>query len=102
MMHLNRAIEDPNLNNCRALLNTFLLQSMNYESTDDDDDAIVVHDFPPKSFHDRFVQIEAHCNGLICLASGCDHIFLWNPATKRSKKLPQSPVIVLLDRFTKD
>ncbi|XP_057492811.1 F-box/kelch-repeat protein At3g06240-like [Actinidia eriantha] len=88
-MHLNRAIEDCNFKNCRALVSTFPLQSINSESTDNDDDAIVVHDFPPTSVHDRFVQNEAHCNGLICLAAGCDHIFLWNPATKRSKELPK-------------
>ncbi|GFY91244.1 hypothetical protein Acr_07g0014400 [Actinidia rufa] len=78
MMHLNRAIEDPNLNNCRALLNTFPLQFMNYESTDDDDDAIVVHDFPLKSFQTDLSKLKL--------------------IPQSAPRNYQSPVIVLLDR----
>ncbi|KAL6536574.1 hypothetical protein OROGR_001818 [Orobanche gracilis] len=50
-------------------------------------------DYPMKNHHSA-VWVVGSCNGLVCVAIDEDDIFLWNPATRLSKKLP--PVSVQL------
>ncbi|KAK6133788.1 hypothetical protein DH2020_032499 [Rehmannia glutinosa] len=48
-------------------------------------------DYPKKNPH-RAVWIVGSCNGLICIAIDENDMFLWNPSTRTSKKLPPAAV----------
>ncbi|KAG6396682.1 hypothetical protein SASPL_142837 [Salvia splendens] len=48
-------------------------------------------DFPNLTPHST-VWVVGSCNGIICLAIDEDDVFLWNPATRKSKQLPSAVV----------
>ncbi|XP_057486624.1 F-box/kelch-repeat protein At3g23880-like [Actinidia eriantha] len=48
-------------------------------------------DYPLKDPHRSF-SVVGSCNGLVCIAIEEDAVFLWNPCTRKSKRLPDSRV----------
>ncbi|XP_074343082.1 F-box/kelch-repeat protein At3g06240-like [Apium graveolens] len=46
-------------------------------------------DLYPMKFKDRFTYVVGCCHGLVCLAGYDGCALLWNPTTKKSRKLPQ-------------
>lgn len=48
-------------------------------------------DYPGKSPHSA-VWVVGSCNGLICIALDEKDLYLWNPSTRKSKKLPPTGV----------
>ncbi|KAL1568509.1 hypothetical protein AAHA92_00119 [Salvia divinorum] len=48
-------------------------------------------DYPNKTPHSA-VWVVGSCNGIICLAIDEKDVFLWNPATRKSKQLPPAVV----------
>ncbi|CAI9099954.1 OLC1v1036857C1 [Oldenlandia corymbosa var. corymbosa] len=47
-------------------------------------------DFPVSGKGHKAISIVGSCNGLICVVVDYKDVFLWNPCTKRSNKLPSS------------
>ncbi|XP_042477783.1 F-box protein CPR1-like [Macadamia integrifolia] len=45
---------------------------------------------PPKYSYQE-TKIGGSCNGLLCIYNSVEDMFLWNPSTKRHRKLPFSP-----------
>ncbi|CAI9777204.1 unnamed protein product [Fraxinus pennsylvanica] len=41
---------------------------------------------------DEFSVVVGSCNGLVCIAKRFDKLFLWNPSTRKSRRLPFSVV----------
>ncbi|XP_047323899.1 F-box/kelch-repeat protein At3g23880-like [Impatiens glandulifera] len=46
-------------------------------------------DYPLNHLH-RLVKIVGSVNGLLCLTIGNDDVVIWNPTTRKSKRLPKS------------
>ncbi|KAL8555133.1 hypothetical protein ACS0TY_003071 [Phlomoides rotata] len=68
------------------------------------DDENPVYDYVelgcPFSDFDKFRDLVGSCNGLVCLSSSRD-IILWNPTTRKSKKLPCSPTGTVYGSYNK-
>ncbi|THF96056.1 F-box/kelch-repeat protein At3g23880-like [Camellia sinensis] len=94
--HLSIASKIDDCTNQRLLLSSICphfdlkscsLYSVLYEQSDN----AVELDYPLKDPH-HSVWIVGSCNGLVCIAIEEDSIFLWNPSTRKSKKLPNSGI----------
>ncbi|KAI8537981.1 hypothetical protein RHMOL_Rhmol09G0065500 [Rhododendron molle] len=57
----------------------------------DQSDTAVDLDYPLRAPHNS-VWIVGSCNGLVCIAIEEDAVFLWNPTTRKSNRLPDSGV----------
>ncbi|KAL3506368.1 hypothetical protein ACH5RR_031750 [Cinchona calisaya] len=47
-------------------------------------------DIPVKSTPTSSVSVVGSCNGLVCIVVDCIEVFLWNPSTRKSKKVIDS------------
>ncbi|XWS53722.1 hypothetical protein CRYUN_Cryun10bG0024900 [Craigia yunnanensis] len=75
-------------------------KSLDLEKPFDDEAALIRLRFPSIELYDR-IKILDSCNGLVCLGLGNDarHLFLWNPSTGDSKKLPECNVLQINSNF---
>lgn len=94
--HLSLAYKGDDYTHERLVLSCviphFDLKSCSLESIlDDQSDEAVDLDYPLKSPHNS-VWIVGSCNGLVCIAVEEDAVFLWNPTTRKSNRLPDSGV----------
>ncbi|XP_047324102.1 F-box/kelch-repeat protein At3g23880-like [Impatiens glandulifera] len=64
-------------------LRTYSLSSLFHEEFPNPD----FLDYPLNDL-DRLARIVGSVNGLLCLSIGYDNVFIWNPATRKSKRLP--------------
>ncbi|KAL0367352.1 UNVERIFIED_CONTAM: F-box/kelch-repeat protein [Sesamum radiatum] len=75
------------------VFNTFsLCPNIDHENSSMDN---LVFDYPT-SDTDDLIRIVGSCNGLVCVAVYPNTVVLWNPATRKSRKLPVS------DRYLSD
>jgi F-box interacting protein len=96
-LHLKRAIEGNNINRQRLLVAAEpLYSSVDFEAASDGDGINAVMELPYPSAASRtesfaFASIRGSCDGLVCIRNGGDvhDMFLWNPSTRESKKLPK-------------
>lgn len=56
-------------------------------NTNKNNNDVVELDYPMKN-HSTRTSVRGSCNGLVCIAIDNHAIFIWNPSTKESKKLP--------------
>uniref|UniRef100_A0A2P2N047 F-box domain-containing protein n=1 Tax=Rhizophora mucronata TaxID=61149 RepID=A0A2P2N047_RHIMU len=62
-------------------------------SEDEDDNPVTVKVDAPSSVNPRnWVEFWGSCNGLVCIAPDEDTLFLFNPTTGESKKIPDEPL----------
>ncbi|KAF8030255.1 hypothetical protein BT93_E2643 [Corymbia citriodora subsp. variegata] len=38
------------------------------------------------------IKVLGSCNGLLCISNGADNVVIWNPFTRKHKRLPYAPV----------
>lgn len=106
-LHLKQAIEGNNINRQRLLVAAEpLYSSVDFEAASDGDDINAVMELPYPSAASRtesfaFASIRGSCDGLVCIRNGGDvhDMFLWNPSTRESKKLPKPSSSVQKDGF---
>ncbi|KAL3506371.1 hypothetical protein ACH5RR_031753 [Cinchona calisaya] len=72
---------EPNLKQC--CINSVLHAPLDIESIDVDD---------PMRDH-YYKGFVSSCNGLFCIVVDVEQIFLWNPALRKSRKLPKLPIM---------
>uniref|UniRef100_A0A5B7BIV1 Putative F-box associated interaction domain-containing protein n=1 Tax=Davidia involucrata TaxID=16924 RepID=A0A5B7BIV1_DAVIN len=92
--HLNLSTNEQEYAHYRIILSSvrphFNLKSCSlYSSLYEPSVDAVELDYPMKNPHNS-VWIVGSCNGLICIAIEEDDIFIWNPSTRKSKRLPNS------------
>ncbi|EPS73393.1 hypothetical protein M569_01365, partial [Genlisea aurea] len=90
--HLEKSIDDAGLSKHILLftdcLSGFELKRCSVKSLMSDSSSVENDfDYPGKYFF-RTISVVGSVQGLVCIAGDEDHVFLWNPATRRSHKLP--------------
>ncbi|XP_031251707.1 F-box/kelch-repeat protein At3g06240-like [Pistacia vera] len=78
-------------NTHKLILASHSLYSVNHEATPIDEEVVAVKlDFPLKSIpRNDQVQIFGSCNGLLCIMPVPKVFFLFNPATREAKRIPE-------------
>lgn len=85
--HIDRSIKSKN--NLRVFI---IRYDNNYSLPFDSlDDAIVELDWPFKYSVDK-TKFWGYCDGLVCLGIGKENAAIWNPATRKCRKLPVAPI----------
>ncbi|KAA8516860.1 hypothetical protein F0562_017322 [Nyssa sinensis] len=84
--HLKRSIETKN-NLSIVLGDVNGLYTINFEWLDE-----AVKLDSPIEFKDCEIEVSGSCNGLLCLSNIEQDIVLWNPSTRKCKKLPVAPI----------
>ncbi|XP_052209385.1 F-box protein CPR1-like [Diospyros lotus] len=88
-LHLNRSLETKT--NLSFILRDDHLHSVDFDSMDGVAEAMSL-DHHPLRCQDYGTEVWGSCDGLICMSNALDTVVLWNPNTRKSRKLPYSPV----------
>ncbi|XP_047321614.1 F-box/kelch-repeat protein At3g23880-like [Impatiens glandulifera] len=95
--HLKASIQNNDYAHHRLIMSSvrphFDVKSCSLSSVLHGESPISIHalDYPMKHPH-RSVWIVGSVNGLVCIAIDEADVFLWNPSTRKSKRLPHSGV----------
>lgn len=84
--HGYRGIIDPTTRGGDLKIETCSIYSFIYETVTE----TTKLDFPRKRVDD-WTYVVGSCNGLVCLACYDGRTFLWNPTTRKSRRLPKVP-----------
>ncbi|CAL5344395.1 unnamed protein product [Camellia sinensis] len=79
-LHLNRSINTKS--HVNLILNDCSLSSVNFDSLDN-----ATKLKPPLKWTDFGIEVLGSCNGLICLYNGEEDVCIWNPSTRKHRKL---------------
>lgn len=86
-LHLNRSIETKT-NRSLILREDNRLSSVEFDSLYD----AVQITHHPLWCQDYGTQVWGSCNGLLCMSNTLDTLVLWNPSTRKSRKLPYASI----------
>ncbi|KAL6985740.1 hypothetical protein U1Q18_019113 [Sarracenia purpurea var. burkii] len=89
-LHLNRSIETKT-NLSLILRDDNRLFSVEFDSLDDAVDAVHL-DHHPLWCQEYGTEVWGSCNGLIFMSNALDTLVLWNPSTRKSRRLPYAPI----------
>ncbi|XAR54781.1 hypothetical protein NMG60_11030078 [Bertholletia excelsa] len=88
-LHLNRSIETNT--NLWLVLRDSNLYGVDFDSLVDTAEAAKL-DYHPLRCQDYDTELWGSCNGLLCLSNALDTVVLWNPSTRKSRKLPYASI----------
>lgn len=88
-LHLNRSIQTRA--NLGLILRDEHLHAVDFDSLDGTVQAVELH-YHPLRCQDYSTKVWGSCNGIICLSNSFDSVVLWNPSTRKYRKLPDSSV----------
>lgn len=89
-LHLNRSIETKS--NQTLILREEQLYSVDFDSLDGPFADAVRLDHHPLRCQDYGTEVWGSCNGILCLSNSLDTVVLWNPSTRKSRRLPYAAV----------
>lgn len=95
-LHLNRSINTKS--HLNLILNDCSLSSVNFDSLDN-----ATKLKSPLKWTDFGIEVLGSCNGLICLYNSEEDVCIWNPSTRKHRKLSvnnpdKSPFFLLVTR----
>ncbi|CAL5355729.1 unnamed protein product [Camellia sinensis] len=89
-LHLNRSVETKS-NLCLVMRDDHLF-AVDFDSLDGTTVEAVKLDHHPLRCQDYETEVWGSCNGLICLSNALDTMVLWNPSTRKSRRLPYASI----------
>lgn len=89
-LHLNRSIDTKS--NQALILREEHLYSVDFDSLDGPVADAAKLDHHPLRCQDYGTEVWGSCNGIVCLSNSLDTVVLWNPSTRRSRRLPYAPI----------